>query len=74
MALFPTSTHARNVPNSITKHATISKVRINRFDVWRDTLGHSESTTLAEVQDAYETMLDSQVPEPVPEPEFEPEP
>lgn len=51
--------------------ATISKVRINRFDVWRDTLGHNEATTLAEVQDAHDFAHGL---EPVPEPELEPEP
>lgn len=58
--------------------ATISKVRINRFDVWRDTLGHNESTTLSAVQDAHDfahgLVPEPELLEPVPEPELEPEP
>ena len=49
--------------------ATISRVRINRFDVWRDTLGHNESTTLSAVQDLHDFAHGL-----VPEPELEPEP
>ena len=51
--------------------ATFSRVRINRFNVWRDTLGHNESTTLSQVQDAHYFAHGL---EPLPEPELEPEP